>query len=1183
MQSSSNPLLRLIFTADLLPEELDTNSAQRDSSGGKKEGRSTLSSPTICTQFKAQLASLIKKIQSTKPHYIRCIKPNDLNAPDSLDRLRTTEQLRYGGVLEAVRVARSGFPVRLSHEDFFARYRILANPFNAPKSLPRYMPRGVKVDEAVNQCSKLLELMWDTSLPSPAENDKMYVKKFRKNADAKFVWGPSIKIDQNTIQLGKSKVFLRKQAHDLFESRRSRCLIVAAKRIQAAVRRFVARRRYQRALKAVDRIQVAIRYFTFHRRFIRKRRLQAAVRLQTSYRRHLHSRKFHHFRVALISLQSGFRRLSSRRKLFSLKLGDLTLRLQSLIRMLLKRRRYRWFLRAVTQIQCNYRIKCAKRELRNLRIAARDVNSLKQSNESLKKEIEKLKAIAAEASVRWQPSSLKPIGDFYLQVAEKERAVASAVKEALEREREEARAAFEREREEAREAEEQSQNVALSEQERLQQLVKEAQLANTDLRVKLDGAQASLEREREEKLLQMNMLVSEKDNALAVVRELQLEIQSLSAARSESSEMVNGLESRTRELNVALESAEIKITTLSKLNEVLELEKSVLEEHNAELRQTSELQAAEIAASRLKIEDLEKALETAMSGAEHIDELSELHEQEKAYLEEKCEKQSAKIKSVEEALVAAEAQTIQLRADIVTLESRNLVLTKKCEVLEASLGIKDAAHADLASKHQVLAQELDKKSAALQENLEGQMSMQSRLQEAENQLQVFRTEKEEAEFKVEELMTHTLELEDAATASAAALAAKSAENQDLKTQLLERDQALVHAKAEVDALALQVAKQEGTIKALEDAMTTFRHEQRDLLEQQADLKAKFAAQQLVMAEKYSALSKSDLEIIELHEANAVLEAKVTHLTEDITELEKTVELLDTQIAEMRSENEKLSTEVILRKGERDADVTAAIAQRDIFKEKLELQSEETTEIVGKLLNLEKDNKELRETKEGLERRLRDLEKKQSDLEFSLKEKDNALAQTTAAKIKERFASNTTEFRQKMKVGILSKVFTVAFPPTDCIITIKEPSLLCFNQSSAGWSLISMFSSGTPDISPISVCDITEIHPGLTPEAIAMFPAIGEKDRATNLFLTVVFKPSMTYVIAVQSADDRSTLLNGLRALIAEIELVLNSVSENIRPVAGDLSFDDSSVVEKNAKLSRQVFFSSNLFSCFDFS
>ncbi|CAN0237882.1 unnamed protein product, partial [Laminaria digitata] len=53
--------------------------------------------------------------RDTRPHYIRCIKPNDNAEPDEVSRVRVMEQLRYGGVLEAVRVARSGYPVRLPH------------------------------------------------------------------------------------------------------------------------------------------------------------------------------------------------------------------------------------------------------------------------------------------------------------------------------------------------------------------------------------------------------------------------------------------------------------------------------------------------------------------------------------------------------------------------------------------------------------------------------------------------------------------------------------------------------------------------------------------------------------------------------------------------------------------------------------------------------------------------------------------------------------------------------------------------------------------------------------------------------------------------------------------------------------------------------------------------------------
>lgn len=54
--------------------------------------------------------------RDTRPHYIRCIKPNDNAEPDEVSRVRVMEQLRYGGVLEAVRVARSGYPVRLPHK-----------------------------------------------------------------------------------------------------------------------------------------------------------------------------------------------------------------------------------------------------------------------------------------------------------------------------------------------------------------------------------------------------------------------------------------------------------------------------------------------------------------------------------------------------------------------------------------------------------------------------------------------------------------------------------------------------------------------------------------------------------------------------------------------------------------------------------------------------------------------------------------------------------------------------------------------------------------------------------------------------------------------------------------------------------------------------------------------------------
>ena len=46
------------------------------------------------------------------PHYIRCVKPNSESRPGCLEPNYVLEQLRAGGVLEAVRIACAGFPTR---------------------------------------------------------------------------------------------------------------------------------------------------------------------------------------------------------------------------------------------------------------------------------------------------------------------------------------------------------------------------------------------------------------------------------------------------------------------------------------------------------------------------------------------------------------------------------------------------------------------------------------------------------------------------------------------------------------------------------------------------------------------------------------------------------------------------------------------------------------------------------------------------------------------------------------------------------------------------------------------------------------------------------------------------------------------------------------------------------------
>jgi myosin heavy subunit len=87
---------------------------------------SSIGRATVGGQFRRQLRELRVKIDATSPHYVRCLKPNDNLVPDHFDTAIVAEQLRCGGILEAVRVARAGFTQHYPHSDFVRRYRTLA-------------------------------------------------------------------------------------------------------------------------------------------------------------------------------------------------------------------------------------------------------------------------------------------------------------------------------------------------------------------------------------------------------------------------------------------------------------------------------------------------------------------------------------------------------------------------------------------------------------------------------------------------------------------------------------------------------------------------------------------------------------------------------------------------------------------------------------------------------------------------------------------------------------------------------------------------------------------------------------------------------------------------------------------------------------------------------------------------
>ncbi|KAI9737783.1 MAG: hypothetical protein M1834_009151 [Cirrosporium novae-zelandiae] len=86
---------------------------------------------TVAQRHKEQLASLMNQLHSTHPHFVRCILPNHKKKPKQFSALLVLDQLRCNGVLEGIRIARTGFPNRLPFAEFRARYEVLC------KSMPK--------------------------------------------------------------------------------------------------------------------------------------------------------------------------------------------------------------------------------------------------------------------------------------------------------------------------------------------------------------------------------------------------------------------------------------------------------------------------------------------------------------------------------------------------------------------------------------------------------------------------------------------------------------------------------------------------------------------------------------------------------------------------------------------------------------------------------------------------------------------------------------------------------------------------------------------------------------------------------------------------------------------------------------------------------------------------------------
>lgn len=111
------------FVRELFQPEKRAAESTQSSSGRVKRGIFR----TVAQRHKEQLNHLMDQLQSTHPHFVRCIIPNLQKKPLEFDNMLVLEQLRCNGVLEGIRIARTGFPNRLPFSEFRLRYEVLVS------------------------------------------------------------------------------------------------------------------------------------------------------------------------------------------------------------------------------------------------------------------------------------------------------------------------------------------------------------------------------------------------------------------------------------------------------------------------------------------------------------------------------------------------------------------------------------------------------------------------------------------------------------------------------------------------------------------------------------------------------------------------------------------------------------------------------------------------------------------------------------------------------------------------------------------------------------------------------------------------------------------------------------------------------------------------------------------------
>ena len=205
--------------------------------------RSNKKGSLLVKSFVKQLSTLVNRLNATEQQYIRCIKSNDYAEPDNFDTNRILEQLKYGGVVEAMTVARSGYPVRMLKEDFNKRYAPIDMSVCNVSSVEIGRTTVFMKQKQYNKLEDILRLKQISTI--------IRLQSFFRSRRKRIIY--LRKLDAAQTIRGFRLIIISKRIRSLIRIK------LSATRIIDFIRMIACRNSYNRKLQAIGRMQSDVR------------------------------------------------------------------------------------------------------------------------------------------------------------------------------------------------------------------------------------------------------------------------------------------------------------------------------------------------------------------------------------------------------------------------------------------------------------------------------------------------------------------------------------------------------------------------------------------------------------------------------------------------------------------------------------------------------------------------------------------------------------------------------------------------------------------------------------------------------------------------------------------------------------------------------------------------------------